>query len=180
MDEQNWRKYHEFFNENRELFRLVHLEEVNGIPYVFSHAGLTFYWIHKVNTCLWHLPDNKVSIADPSIIERINQLDDDESGQNLLSVVGRYRYRIGEKTGSVLWADIEEHSLTDAPDAYGLNQVYQIFGHSKLKIDMIALDNLALIDSQQCFIIDERLREKLVTVRKYELQDSNEMEISND
>ena len=43
MDYQNWNKYHQTFNDNKDLFQLAHLETVNDIPYVFTHAGLTIY-----------------------------------------------------------------------------------------------------------------------------------------
>ena len=49
MDYQNWDKYHEVFTEYRDLFQIVYMEQVNGVPYLFSHAGLTRYWLEKVN-----------------------------------------------------------------------------------------------------------------------------------
>ena len=48
-DTINWSIYNAVFVRNQELFKLVHLEEINGIPYLFSHAGLTLNWINKVN-----------------------------------------------------------------------------------------------------------------------------------
>lgn len=165
MDRMNWNKYHEFFHENEELFQIAHMEEVNGLPYVFTHAGLTLYWLHKVNTEVWHLPDNKVSIADPEIIGRLNALDDCGKGQEMLATVGGCRSWFGEKSGSVLWADIEEHDIPDAPNAYGLNQVFQVFGHTRLdkeRTEKIEYDNLAMIDSQQCFMVDENQKEKIL------------------
>ena len=170
MDKLEWDKYHEFFNENKQLFQLAYLEEIKGIPYVFSHAGLTAYWLNKVNSNLWHLSDNKVSIADHDIIGRINQLDYNEQGQTLLSVIGRYRAWLGERTGSVLWADIEEHSIPDALKTYGLSQAFQVFGHTRLEDqqDKIEFDNIVMIDSQQCFMIDDSIKGKIVTLRDYE------------
>ena len=170
IDKHNWQKYHDFFNENRTVFQLAHLEEMNDIPYVFTHAGLTLYWLHKANTNVWHLPDNKVSIASLDIIERINLLDADEQGQDLLAIVGRYRSWLGEKTGSVLWADVEEHAIPDAHKAYGLDKVFQVFGHTKLNAscDKLEFDNFAMIDSQQCFIIDEDKKVKILSTKKYE------------
>ena len=77
---------------------------------------------------------------------------------------------IGAKSGSILWADIEEHAIPDAPKAYGLNKVFQVVGHSRLKdeYDKVEFDNLALIDSQQCFVIDENIEEKIVSLKDYE------------
>ena len=166
MDQQNWNKYHKVFIENKELFKIAHMEQIKGMPYVFSHAGLTLYWLTKVNDNVWHLFDNMISVANPEIIERINLLDDDGIGQDMLAVIGSYRTWFGEKTGSVLWADIEEHTIPNAPKAYGLNKVFQVFGHTKLSkgYDKLEFDNLAMIDSRQCFMIDESVKEKVVAL----------------
>lgn len=170
MDQLNWNKYHKAFNDYKDLFQLAYLEVVNDMPYVFSHAGLTTYWLNKVNTNLWNYPDRNVSVANPEIIERINLLDDDGKGQDMLAVVGRNRSWFGEKTGSVLWADIDEHAIPHAPKAYGLNKVFQVFGHSMLieGCDKIEFDNFAMIDSQQCFMIDESTKEKIIAIKDYE------------
>lgn len=169
-DTINWSLYNAVFVKNKDLFKLAHLENVRGLPYLFSHAGLTLNWINKVNSGVWKLADNKISIASPDIVERINALDDNEEGQKMLCVVGRFRNMIGPKSGSVLWADIEEHAIPDAPKAYGLNKVFQVVGHSRLndEYDKVEFDNLVLIDSQQCFMIDESIEEKIVTLRDYE------------
>ena len=97
-------------------------------------------------------------------------MDESEEGQEMLCIVGRFRNLIGPKSGSVLWADIEEHAIPDAPKAYGLNKVFQVVGHSRLndEYDKVEFDNLVLIDSQQCFMMDEDIDEKIVTLREYE------------
>ena len=170
LDQQNWNKYHQSFTDYKDLFQIAHMELMNGMPYVFSHAGLTLYWLKKVNDNLWNLFDNQISVADPEIIERINMLDDDGKGQDMLSVVGSYRSWFGEKTGSVLWADVEEHAIPNAPKAYGLNKVFQVFGHTKLNesCDKIEFDNLAMIDSRQCFMIDESIKQKIIAIKDNE------------
>ena len=79
------------------------------------------------------------------------------------------------KSGSVLWADIEEHAFPKAPKAYGLNQVFQVFGHTRInkeKADKIEFENLAMIDSQQCFIIDENVKENIMSIKDYEIWQS--------
>jgi hypothetical protein len=47
--------------------------------------------------------------------------------------------------------------------------VFQVFGHTRLKddIEMISRENLAMIDSRQCFMIDESRKEKILSLRKY-------------
>lgn len=170
MDNLNWNKYHLAFTEHKDLFQIAHMEYIKGMPYVFSHAGLTQYWLKKVNENVWNLFDNKISVAEPDIIEKINLLDDEGKGQDMLAVIGSCRSWFGEKTGSVLWADIQEHAIPDAPKAYGLNKVFQVVGHSRLndEYDKVEFDNLVLIDSKQCFMIDESIDEKIITIRDYE------------
>ena len=171
MDYQNWNKYHQTFTDYKDLFQIAHIEQINGMSYIFSHAGLTLYWLKKVNDKIWKLFDNKISVADPEIIERINLLDDDGIGQDMLAVIGRYRTLIGEKTGSVVWADIEEHSIPYAPKAYGLNKVFQVFGHTRLSkdYDKVEFDNIVMIDSRQCFMIDEGRKERIIAIKKYKM-----------
>ena len=172
-DKLNWDKYHKVFNQNRDLFQLAYLENVKDTPYVFTHAGLTVYWLNKVNSKVWRLSDRDISIANQDIIDRINQLDSYDAGQDMLSIVGKGRSLFrGEKTGSVLWADIEEHPIATAPKAYGLDRAFQVFGHTRLHAFqeyMIASNHLAMIDSQRCFMIDESIEPKIETVLEYEL-----------
>ncbi len=172
MDKVNWDKYHKTFNDNNDIFKLAHLETVKDTPYLFTHAGLTLYWLYKVNSTLWHISDNRLSVADQAVIDKINLLDYSTEGQELLSVIGRCRTLFGgEKTGSVLWADIEEHSIPSAPDIYGLDQVYQVFGHTKLSREESALtifEDFAMIDTQQCYMIDTNFEQPILTLEDYE------------
>ena len=171
-DKINWDKYHEVFNQNKDLFQLAHLENVNGTPYVFTHAGVTVYWLNKVNSKVWRLNDHDISVANQEIIDRINLLDFNDMGQEMLAVIGKYRSLFrGERTGSVLWADIEEHPIATAPKAYGIDKVFQVFGHTRIddiNLDMVSSDHLAMIDTQKCFIIDENIEQKIMSVLQYE------------
>jgi len=68
----------------------------------------------------------------------------------------------------VLWADIEEHPFPRAPKVYGLNQVFQVFGHTRLDgetEDLIEGENLAMIDSQKCFLIDAESDQKITAIK---------------
>ena len=168
LDKVHWQKYHDTFNDCKNLFKLAHLEVVKGLTYVFTHAGLTAYWLNKVNARIWKLVDREISVADPAFIDSINQLDDDGDGQKMLSIVGKERsYFMGGKTGSVLWADVCEHPMPDVIPVYGLNKVYQVFGHTRLdgeREDLVEFNHFAMIDSQKCFLIDEALDKKIVTI----------------
>lgn len=116
FDSENSDKYHKLFAENSSLFNLAHLEKVGETHYLFSHVGLTVYWLNKVNHHLWHMSDNRISVASPNIIERINAMDNHPKGQELLATIGSYRsFLKGEKTGSILWADVNEHPIVYPP-----------------------------------------------------------------
>ena len=49
--------------------------------------------------------------------------------------------------------------------------MFEVVGHSRLneEYDKAEFDNLVLIDYQQCFMIDEDIDEKIVTLKDYEL-----------
>ena len=52
-----------------------------------------------------------------------------------------------------------------------MNQVFQVFGHTRLdETDPDAIMNaqFAMIDSQQCFMIDEGLENEIVSIFEYE------------
>lgn len=170
-DKQNWHRFNKIFNDYDDLFKLAHVEIIKGVTYLFSHAGFTTFWINQVNAKIWKLNDRDVSVAEHDIIDKINILEHDFEGQNMLAVIGKYRTFFGEKSGSILWADIEEHSFPKAPKAYGLNRVFQVVGHSRLdgeKTDKIEFDNLVLIDSRQCFMIDEEIEQRIISIKEYE------------
>lgn len=113
---------------------------------------------------------NKMLIQN--IIDRINLLDDNGLGQDMLSIIGMSRSLFhGEKTGSVLWADIEEHPIATAPKAYGIDKAFQVFGHTRIDVinsGMVLSDHLAMIDSQKCFMIDKNIEKKIVSELEYE------------
>ena len=171
-DKQNWGKFNNIFTKYESFFKIAHMENVKDVTYLFSHAGFTTYWLNMVNAKLWRLNDRDISVDSPQMIDRINELEYDYEGQNMLAVIGKYRTILGEKTGSVLWADAEEHTIPKAPKAYGLNKVFQVIGHTRLegnKADLVEFDNLVFIDSQQCFMIDSDIPKKIITTREYEL-----------
>ena len=167
-DITNWQIYNKIFNDCVDYFKIAHVENVKGLTYLFSHAGFTTYWINKVNAKIWRMNDRDINVSRQDFVDKVNMLEYDYEGQNMLAIIGKCRSLFGEKTGSVLWADIYEHAMPKAPKAYGLNQVFQVFGHTRLEEDMILFDNLALIDSQQCFMIDDRIENRIVPLRDYE------------
>jgi len=170
-DYDHWVQYHDTFQYHADLFQIVHYEKVADLPYLFSHAGITEYWLRKVNSTLWHLPDDGLTLTDPLVANRINLLDtEDPVEQGLLGVVGQFRSYQGESTGGPMWADIREHDVPIAIEEYGLSQVYQVFGHTRTRtgVFMVSSDRLAMIDTLQPFIIDAARNEKIIPLSEYE------------
>ena len=171
-DKANWHKYNKVFNDYDDLFKIAHIEKIKGTTYLFSHAGFTTYWINKVNAKVWRMNDRDILVSKQDFIDKVNMLEYDYEGQNMLAIIGRFRSILGEKTGSVLWADAEEHIIPKAPKAYGLNKVFQVVGHTRLdgdKANMVEFDNLVFVDSRQCFMIDSNIPQKIITIKEYEL-----------
>lgn len=171
MDSRNWKAIHQLFDDEKDLFKIAHLEEVGDTPYLFTHAGISVYWLNKVNSNLWHMNDNEISLDDPYIVEQINVLDADEQGQEMLAVIGyRRTWYGGEKTGSVLWADLEEHLAQKQTAAYGVDRVFQVFGHTRLEKGsmMMNTEHFAMVDCQECFMIADDIGEKIVTIRDFD------------
>lgn len=103
-DTINWDAFHKLFSNYKGLFKLAHLEKVNGITFIFSHAGLTVSWINKVNASIWKMPDNRISVGNASMIKRINALDDTQLGQK-----NTCHYWKVSKT--VIKRDVQQHPL---------------------------------------------------------------------
>ncbi len=170
-DKVNWHKYNKIFNDYDDLFKIAHIEKVKENTYLFSHAGFTTYWINKVNAKVWRMSDGDILVSKQDFADKVNMLEYDYEGQNMLGIIGRCRSILGEKTGSVLWADIEEHPYPTAPKVYDLNKVFQVIGHTRIdksRCDMIEFENLVLVDSQQCFMIDGTVGKKIITLRDYD------------
>ena len=138
-DKAHSQKIAELLNgDNRSLFKICHTEEIGGKKVVFSHAGITKFWLDKC----------KMTFDE----ELINSLEDSIEGLKDLGVIGFYRTWVGEKTGSILWCDVREFVTNE-----GLGDEYfQVFGHTRLGKGKSIIDkNYACIDSQEAFIMDE-------------------------
>ena len=145
---------HDMFNgDNYKLFQLCYSVENNGKRIIFTHAGITKFWL---DSCKLECDDN--------IQETINNLEGSDDGIIKLSVIGRCRTWFGEKTGSPLWCDLEE-MLRDKGNI-GEN-VIQIFGHTRLKKGYKAsLDGWNCLDSKVGFVLNDKNKLRVVCYRK--------------
>ncbi len=129
------------FNDNLKLFSICHIVENNGKKVIFTHAGITKFWL---DLCKIENDDN--------LETELNNLINSDKGFGDLAVVGNARTWFGQKTGSPLWCDISEFMYDK-----GLGEnTFQIFGHTRFeKGTMVLKDGFACVDSQMAFMLDD-------------------------
>lgn len=148
-----------FNGDNYNLFQLCYAVDNNGKKVIFTHAGITKFWL---DAC-----DLKY---DENIQDAINNLEETAVGVDKLCIIGKCRTWFGEKTGSPLWCDLEEFILEKT--AIG-EDVYQIFGHTRLKKGVnISMTGFSCLDSQTAFILNDK--NKLRTVCNEKIKTNKE------
>lgn len=134
----------ELYNgDNYKLFQTCYCIENDGKKVIFTHAGITKFWLER---CKLTFDDN--------IEEVINNLEETANGVSKLCIIGRERTWFGEKTGSPVWCDIREFV---SQGGLGIDNVFQIFGHSRLKPgSIVSMKDFACIDSRTAFILNDK------------------------
>ena len=137
------KKIYDLFNgENYKLFQICFAVVNNNKKVIFTHAGITKYWLERCNI---EYNDN--------IEEILNQLEDSAKGVGKLCVIGNRRSWFGEETGSPLWCDVAEY----IKNAGTGENTFQIFGHTRLKKDsLISSTDFACVDSRAVFILNDK------------------------
>ena len=145
--------YQKFFRENYDLFELAYLTEVNGKRFLFSHAGISKYWL-KNNEHYFG-----ADISDPEkILARLDNglriYKNDVHNDALLRILAQIGYGRGGRylDGSMIWADLDEYVNEKS---FPWNDVIQIFGHSQQNLHPARIGDLAYcLDCRQPFYID--------------------------
>ena len=153
-DYKNWEKYHKFFSQNLEYFNFVWIE--NNV--IFSHAGISEGWANRVWEELGFPEDELSSVMEIAIMFQDTPLS--EFNKSYIKVIGDIsHYRGGDMFyGSCEWADLREHidiknSTSDNLVPKGEDGIYQVFGHTQLRVPLIT-DKWACLDCRQGFIFD--------------------------
>ena len=153
-DYRNWEKYHKFFSQNLEYFNLVWIE--NDV--IFSHAGISEGWANKVWETLEFPEDELSSIKEIAEVLRDTPLS--KFNEYYIRRIGDIsHYRGGDMFyGSCEWADLREHidiqnSNPNNIIPKGEDEIFQIFGHTQVKVPLIT-NKWACLDCRQGFIFD--------------------------
>ena len=157
-DYRHWELYHKLFLENLNLFNFVWIENNT----IFSHAGISEGWANKVWEKL-EFPENElVSIKEVAEVFRDTPLE--KFNKIYIKLISNISYYRGGdfQYGSCEWADLREHidMIASATRIIpkGEDGIYQVFGHTQLKVPLIT-DKWACLDCRKAFIINTNTHE---------------------
>ncbi len=178
FDYNNYEKIKDLFLENFDLFNIAFEENINNEKYLYTHAGVTTYWLMHLKFVgnngirlnkeeyIDRLGEKKKKVSDEQLsfcemlanmtptAEELNKMKLNFQGEANLWYASWYRG--GENDcGSCIWADFNEWSYENS----NIENVFQIFGHSLAAggFDEGIVDykhKFAMVDSRQAWIID--------------------------
>ena len=194
VDSTNYDKIKNIFKQNFDLFNVAFEETINGQKYLYTHAGVTSFWLnhlhfigengiklnkeykvdsfgHKVKQVSdEQLPFCEMLANMTPTADELNHMKTNFQGQANLCRAGYERG--GEyDCGSCIWADLAEWS-SEYADIPG---IYQIFGHTLFgggspDVAVIEPDGrkYAMIDSRRAWVLDSsgNLSEALLLINK--------------
>ncbi len=133
------RKVRPIFDSHSYLFSLAFEAEYEGIHCLFTHAGISPYW----------LLEHEDIVGEPTA-ENINNLYYTREGMEALAEVGWARGG-WVKAGGPMWADYSEVAVTET-----LPGIYQIFGHTQTADSKPIINRyMACLDCHKAFLLSE-------------------------
>ena len=135
------------FEDNLDLFDIVHIEDVDGGEVLFSHAGIAENWIKHRSKLV-----GKVNGFRPEHLNEMLHGNQDERERLFLALADVSWYRGGlDKVGSPVWADVEEYLNGERL----LGGYLHIFGHTLHEGGHINVRNYGYcLDCARAFILD--------------------------
>ena len=152
----NSKKIKKIFEENEDLFRgAAYQERSDNKLYLFTHAGVTDYWLKQNKLSL---PENEDNISDWLCELYSNE---EKTPYNIFGDVGRSRGGYSP-SGSPMWADwYDDHYSSSKYGLEGHEDIYQIFGHTQGMTERIE-KYAACLDCRKAFLLDleeEKIKE---------------------
>lgn len=145
-DKFQCRNYEKVLSDNLDIFNIVWVEK----NVIFSHAGITEGWMENCKGIIYPDDETPTILEFAQFLSKVSPKDIDYNFQVLLGKLSYYRGGYG-RWGSCEWADILEHTISGEPVKY--ENIYQVFGHSQLKSELIT-DTWACLDCRKSFLID--------------------------
>lgn len=140
-------KLQKLFEENLDLFDIVHSEEMQGGKALFSHAGIAENWVKHRE----HIVGGLDGFRPEKLYEMLHG-DQAERERLFLALADVSWYRGGrDKVGSPVWADVEEYLNGERL----LEGYLHIFGHTLHEGDPINVrDQGYCLDCARAFTLD--------------------------
>ena len=164
VDRINYTTISKLFKDNMDLFNVAFENIINGIKYLYTHAGVTSYWLKHLQFMGQIGLDNKrLNDDQKKFCKMLSEMTPDADKLNKL--LGNFQgeanlwrpswYRGGDyQDGSCIWADLREWAYSDAD----IEGIFQIFGHTLIgggDVDaaVIKPDNrmMAMLDSRKAW-----------------------------
>lgn len=135
------------FEDNLDLFDIVHIEDVDGGKVLFSHAGIAENWIKHRSKLV-----GKMNGFRPEHLNEMLHGNQDDRERLFLALADVSWYRGGlDKVGSPVWADVEEYLNGERL----LGGYLHIFGHTLHEGSPINVRNYGYcLDCARAFILD--------------------------
>ena len=174
---KNFKIIKDLFLENFEIFNIAYEETINDKRYLYTHAGVTKYWLDHLrfigNNCIKRNKETRTDrlgniikvVSDARMpfcnmlanitptAEELNQFKLDWQGQALLWEASWVRGG-DNNSGSCLWADYEEWSYVNSNEG----GPWQIFGHTLRypefdEGDIVNEKKIAMLDARQAWVM---------------------------
>ena len=135
------------FEDNLDLFDIVHIEDVDGGKVLFSHAGIAENWIKHRSKLV-----GKMNGFRPEHLNEMLHGDQAERERLFLALADVSWYRGGmDNVGSPVWADVEEYLNGERL----LGGYLHIFGHTLHEGGPINVrDHGYCLDCARAFVLD--------------------------
>lgn len=135
------------FEDNLDLFDIVHIEDVDGGKVLFSHAGIAENWIKHRSKLV-----GKMNGFRPEHLNEMLHGNQNERERLFLALADVSWYRGGlDKVGSPVWADVEEYLNGERL----LGGYLHIFGHTLHEGSPINVRNYGYcLDCARAFILN--------------------------
>ena len=138
-DEVNAERNRAFFTSNRDSFQIAFETSVNGMRYLFSHAGVGRMWIKRYA----HLKDEDITASwlnkclnSYDFTEALNEVSFERGGE--------------DQFGSMIWADAREQLVTTNV----MMDMTQIFGHTLLDCPLNIQNRIYCLDCARAFYLN--------------------------
>ena len=142
------------FLENIKLFDLAWETKIGDKRYFFAQSGVRKYWFdHHVKDKWFKWDGDELPPAD--YFNNVFHTAYDEYNNDVVNILEEglgvdsfYRGYFGEKSGSIIWADLREYDKPEWGD------VMFICGHTQLESEPIITDYVAGLDVRRAFTMD--------------------------